>query len=320
MSQSIKTVAANSHLFHLLPTFYTICINQYPQETWSTDPPLFLHQNIPLLAAKAGNLHALEFLHTLQNVPFSPSVMDTAASNGHYDIVRFLQSNRNREGCTTDAMDGASRIGDLRILRLLDEERSEGCTSYAMLWAIQSGRLDVVKFLVGTRNMSEELTGRPNREGVIANWCVGDAASRGHLNVVRYLCEKGLGSPGESGLQEAAQAGHVHVVEYLMETGFGGSIRDADLVALSGSYETFRFLHEEEKLSLTDTMLTSILQQSSICMKEVTDKSRELAGLIEILDYVMSQGALALESDKCNAQKLPNTSDKHRILSILNMQ
>ena len=70
----------------------------------------------------------------------------SASSNGHLEVVKFLHEHR-KEGCTTNAMDLASREGHLEIVKFLHEHRKEGCTTRAMNWASLGGHLEIVKFL-----------------------------------------------------------------------------------------------------------------------------------------------------------------------------
>jgi hypothetical protein len=65
----------------------------------------------------------------------SSDAMDGAATNGHFEIVKFLHYN-HREGCTTKAMNGAARN---------DVNRREGCTTKAMDGAASNGYLFVVE-------------------------------------------------------------------------------------------------------------------------------------------------------------------------------
>ncbi|OQS03306.1 ankyrin repeat [Thraustotheca clavata] len=57
--------------------------------------------------------------------------MDEAASQGHFEIVKYLHENRI-EGCTKVAMDYAAADGHLEIVKFLHENRAEGCTTEAM--------------------------------------------------------------------------------------------------------------------------------------------------------------------------------------------
>ncbi|TMW58656.1 hypothetical protein Poli38472_010215 [Pythium oligandrum] len=72
--------------------------------------------------------------------------MNDAASSGHLHVVKFLHLHR-LEGCTAEAMDGASENEELTVVRFLHANRKEGCTARAMDSAIRTGNLCMVKFL-----------------------------------------------------------------------------------------------------------------------------------------------------------------------------
>jgi hypothetical protein len=103
------------------------------------------------LAARAGQLHVVEFFHNRWMEGCTTDAMDFSALYGHLDIVMFLHQHRS-EGCTTEAMDGAARRGHLAVVQFLHEHRSEGCTREAMTQAIERGNLDVVEFLAAHRS------------------------------------------------------------------------------------------------------------------------------------------------------------------------
>eukprot|EP00952_Eustigmatos_sp_NYUAD-ZCMA_P009407 38868-Eustigmatos_ZCMA.PRE.1 len=62
--------------------------------------------------------------------------MDKAAENGHIDVVQLPDKHR-KEGCSTDAMDGAARNG--HTIKWLDKHRKEGCTEAANMNASDNG-------------------------------------------------------------------------------------------------------------------------------------------------------------------------------------
>lgn len=100
------------------------------------------------LAATTGNLEAVRIL---QSDPRNTRSMDTAAQNGHLEVVKFLHEVR-REACTAFAMDSAACNGFLDVVTFLHENRREGCTKNALNGAAQFGHLSVVQFLVENRS------------------------------------------------------------------------------------------------------------------------------------------------------------------------
>jgi hypothetical protein len=55
--------------------------------------------------------------------------VDNAASNGHLEVVQWLNSNRT-EGCTPKAMDWAARNGHLEVVQWLHFNRIEGMAPF----------------------------------------------------------------------------------------------------------------------------------------------------------------------------------------------
>jgi len=60
------------------------------------------------------------------HVPLRPCTtwaMDSAASNGHLEVIKWLHTNRT-EGCTYKAMDWASLKGHLEVVKWLRDNRA----------------------------------------------------------------------------------------------------------------------------------------------------------------------------------------------------
>ncbi|GMF12072.1 unnamed protein product [Phytophthora lilii] len=72
--------------------------------------------------------------------------MDIAAGYNQLEVVRWLHGHRD-EGCTTFAMDEASRNGHLEMVRWLTDHRTEGCTNAAIDAAVGFGHFDVALYL-----------------------------------------------------------------------------------------------------------------------------------------------------------------------------
>lgn len=139
---------------------YRHCFSSYVfervVESGDVDMLRFLHASRPAsfpghmmyLAATTGNLEAVRLL---QSDPRSTRSMNTAAQNGHLEVVQFLHEVR-REACTAFAMDRAACNGFLDVVTFLHENRSEGCTKDALNGAAQFGHHEVVTFLVESRS------------------------------------------------------------------------------------------------------------------------------------------------------------------------
>jgi hypothetical protein len=99
------------------------------------------------VAYNGGNLEMLKWLQTnYPDAECTTIAMDCAATNGHLDIVQYLDANRT-EGCSSVAMDQAAKNGHLDVVEWLHFHRTEGCTTWTMHKAASKGHLEVVKFL-----------------------------------------------------------------------------------------------------------------------------------------------------------------------------
>ena len=103
-------------------------------------------QNVMDSAARDGHLEVVKLLHEYRKVGCSKWGMDWAAENGHIEVVKWLHENR-KEGCSTWAMNWAARYGHLEVVKWLHDNRKEGCTIYAMNYAASKGHKEVVKYL-----------------------------------------------------------------------------------------------------------------------------------------------------------------------------
>ncbi|EQC30846.1 hypothetical protein SDRG_11328 [Saprolegnia diclina VS20] len=68
-------------------------------------------------------------------------------ANGHFNVIHFLLKSCRRaaEGCTINALDGATRYGHLDIIRLLIEQGTEGASPNILDRAAADGHLEVVQ-------------------------------------------------------------------------------------------------------------------------------------------------------------------------------
>jgi len=126
--------------------------------------------------ASNGYFEMLKWLHYNRKEGCTKYAMDNAADNGHIEIVKWLHENR-KEGCTIDAMDIAALNGNLEIVKWLHYNRKEGCTTYAMDWAAEKGHLEIVKWL------------HENREEGCSTYAMDLADRNGHIEVVKWLKE-----------------------------------------------------------------------------------------------------------------------------------
>ncbi|OQR86647.1 hypothetical protein ACHHYP_10317 [Achlya hypogyna] len=130
---------------HLALEYGHIDILRYLHTAFGNSAPWFSPHTMTIAAA-AGRLSLVRFVHDVVNCGATIDAMDLAAAFGHLDVVQCLHSYR-REGCSSAAMDLAAANGHLAVVRYLHEHRTEGCTTDAMDHAASNGHVDVVKFL-----------------------------------------------------------------------------------------------------------------------------------------------------------------------------
>lgn len=83
------------------------------------------------------------FLHKNRSEGATAAAIDSAALTGHLRILQWLTENMPGLAATTAAMDGAAYSGHLEVVRFLHEARREGCTTEAMDSASRRGNFEV---------------------------------------------------------------------------------------------------------------------------------------------------------------------------------
>ena len=134
---------------------------------------------------------------------FTTELMDLAATNGFFDIVKFQLEN-STEGCTTDAIDGAARNEHLEVVIFL-YENGKSYTTNSIQFAIQN---NVTKFIEFFHN---------NRDNCFAE-SVNDAARFGYVSLAKTMYFNGDKEIHAYTLVGAIQNGYLNVVEWLFDT------------------------------------------------------------------------------------------------------
>jgi hypothetical protein len=233
------------------------------------------------LAAAAGRLSIVKWLHANRKEGCTKAAMDRAAENGHLEVVKFLHNNRS-EGCTTRAIDrsarncfleglGGSASADaafatprdekrFEVIKFLFANRSEGCTPAAMTDAAANGNLVLLKWLHAKpgsrctpRAMDEAAGGgyldivkwlHENRREGCTTEAMDEAAAEGHLEVVKWLHEYRKEGCTTAAMDEAAANGELEVVEWLAANVEGGCTSVAiEEAAGVGDLDMVKLLH-----------------------------------------------------------------------------
>lgn len=93
-----------------------------------------------------GNYRIMKFYHQNIHSIANESLIDEAASIGHLNLVKWLDSIGSN--ASTLAIDWAAEKGHLETLKWLHKHRLEGNTYLGLRFAVANGHLEVVKYLV----------------------------------------------------------------------------------------------------------------------------------------------------------------------------
>lgn len=152
----------------------------------------------------------LQFLHELDNDDgievCTTDAMNTAAADGHLDIVKWLHENRS-EGCTTVALTYAATYGHHEVIKWLFAHTDEGYHACAFNDSASHGDLAMLELLLTKFEDIYDCDGTGSGVGIpqggFQNWeddpwnwgHIGDytfecAIVGNHVEVVEWLCEK----------------------------------------------------------------------------------------------------------------------------------
>ncbi|EGG18670.1 hypothetical protein DFA_04166 [Cavenderia fasciculata] len=173
----------------------------------------------------AANLEILEYLHNIGQ-SCSTTAMDNAAKID-LEMVKFLHTKRT-EGCTTNAIDNASKNGHLNIIKYLNLNRTEGGTEKAIDFAVDGNQsMEMIRYL------DDHL-----RQGC-SHHAVEIAASKGRLDVIQFLHQRYPSSPDiwtTKVNDNACQAGHLEIVTFLFENRTEGCSIDSVIGATQNNH------------------------------------------------------------------------------------
>ncbi|OQR90251.1 hypothetical protein THRCLA_09393, partial [Thraustotheca clavata] len=204
----------------------------------------FPNENAIDVAAAHGHLELVQWLH--RNPQFtwtgSPAAIDCAALGGYEDLVRWLVLNRS-DGCTSEALSNAAAGGHLNILKFINEEYQDipiPAGSYHE--AAENGHVNVLKWLPWNFVKNDE--NGPS--------CLMDSAAKnGHIKVAEFL-EKINAVESMKAMDYAAEGGHLEMLKWLHERGYQSISTDAmNWAANCGHLEVIKYLHEHREEGCT---------------------------------------------------------------------
>eukprot|EP00644_Phytophthora_capsici_P002519 jgi/Phyca11/563177/estExt2_Genewise1.C_PHYCAscaffold_110322 len=193
------------------------------------------------VAATGGHLEVAKYLHAQGFIGCSPDTLSSAAKNGHLPVVQWLW---------TQFQDDPK--ADLLCVHGIDR-----FVSYAppltneMADAAINGHLEVIQYL---HSIALTLAGKKRKRGgsschtseIEMDVVVTEAARKGHLDVVQWVCTNTAVNSTSDAMLTAAGGGHFAVVKWLHENhphddDFRTEVIDE--AARSGNVSMLKWLH-----------------------------------------------------------------------------
>lgn len=166
------------------------------------------------VAAGAGKLDILKWL-CRSKFPDS-AVCHSAASNGHFKVLKYLHKNNVPLGEWT--FDAAIAHGDLEIIKWLFSKRYEVSPTGEIFHnetcecAAEGEHIDVLQWLI------------ENNCPFDRNKCIISAASGGQLNMLKWLCNNYNNNNNHLTIPMlcicAASGGHAHILQWLQDCNY----------------------------------------------------------------------------------------------------
>eukprot|EP01133_Synstelium_polycarpum_P018236 gene18236-21818_t len=242
------------------------------------------------LAARAGHLSIVKMLAEKRCRIVKAFGAVGAASGGHMDIIEWLHEN-SPQVITNEVMDKAARYGRLEIVQYLNDNGYE-CSDNALQGSLLAGHLQVTKYLLENRsergdeemvyrvvesnppNLLEIITYLATYPEITLNSDTFDvAASKGNLDVVKFLHQNCTSGCSEEAMTYALIYNHVPVYTFLHENRTEGCAANtmAQLAGNGSSLESIVFLHEKYGIDLSPALQT-LCTQSNLLMIKALDK------------------------------------------------
>lgn len=160
-------------------------------------------------ACRTGHVELVKYLHTMYKRAEHPRAMCLAASNGCTDIVLFLLTHTTTLWNTDriKALNCAARKGHIDVVKTLYPKVHENAYCEACVEAIKNGHVDVVRF------MCDNGVGDVEKSRLLMV-----AARYGHAQIVKFLCTIDGVDPATCNsypIRVAARHGHLQTVRYL---------------------------------------------------------------------------------------------------------
>ncbi|KAJ8575116.1 hypothetical protein ON010_g4097 [Phytophthora cinnamomi] len=271
-------------------------------------------------AAAKGHLEVVKLLVNEDMVYLDGQAFCDAATHGHLTVVQWLKENNLGWNMAYKAIDLASSQGHLEVVQFLQSICSATCTHQTMRGAAISGHLHVVQWL------HAQFADNPNVDLYEAgtkqqfNTTVMDvAAMNGHLDVIKYLhevalametvtatvmsqlegladsaiLEKTVPTCTPAAIQFAAAGDHLDVLQWLHANYWTEpSVDVMDVAASSGNLAMVKWLHEHTAARFSSAAMDGAAKEGHLAVVQWLHENRSEGCTVKAIDDAAAAGYL----------------------------
>ncbi|DBA02764.1 TPA: hypothetical protein N0F65_010692 [Lagenidium giganteum] len=243
---------------------YLDVVRYFLDHPWMEDSTAECRTRAMCGAASNGRLDLVKFLHEQYGAQCPKYGGELAASNGHLPVIQFLIE-RCSHADSSAALTNAAESGHVDIVQYFIDRQAISNVREALMEAISNGHSNVVQMLIEYVDLDPEdaqlvyalseaaASGHvsvlelvhqllPHVQSALPN--MEDAASNGHLDVVRFLAALRSTDCSSAMIEKVAGYGHLHVLEFLHQhCAPEYTVEAMDRAAGYGHLEVVRFFH-----------------------------------------------------------------------------
>lgn len=278
---------------------------------------------ISMEAARTGQLEILKYFNSIfqfdnTTMPLQ-CILNSAAKNGHEDIVRYFIMERKVD--TQQGLAYASEVGDMEIIKQIEQFPSSYKQSddYPALLenilynASRGGHLELIKYVMsqGAQDLNYALDGAAEGGKIeIIKYLMSIGANdinsalehiaevdEGDVETFKYILSIGAIGDYNTMLNYAAGGENIEIVKYLVSLiGNNPVLINKTLLTAAkyGQLETVKFLVSQGANNLTEALIQAIEGLTQMQMQIYGSSEYYKARIEKIQNYLLSQGANAI--------------------------